>query len=232
MPPQFRYAIYFAPSGSLWRRGAEWLGRDAESGKIYDEPPEGLAAKFWATSTAAPRGYGFHGTLKPPFRLVPSTPPPDLFERVRAFARTQAPFTLPTLGIETIGSFLALTPIQPCPQIRALADACVTALDAFRAPPSDAELARRRRASLTPRQEGHLVAWGYPHVLADYRFHITLTNAVSEADERQTLHDAARRHFPQASLEDQRVEGVAVFHQPGPDQAFSLVARFPFGPQE
>ena len=35
-------------------------------------------------------------------------------------------------------------------------------LDAFRAPPSEAEVARRRAAGLTPAQDAHLLRWGYP----------------------------------------------------------------------
>ena len=41
-------------------------------------------------------------------------------------------------------------------------------LDAFRAPPDDAELARRRKAGLTERQDALLMQWGYPYVFEEF----------------------------------------------------------------
>src|SRR6185437_15074984 len=49
----------------------------------------------------------------------------------------------PTLAVADIHGFLALRETAPCPALQAFADACVEQLDGFRAPPSDAELARR-----------------------------------------------------------------------------------------
>ena len=68
---------------------------------------------------------------------------------------------------------------EPSAALQALADACVEQLDRFRAPPSDAELARRRRASLTPRQDAMLVRWGYPYVFDTWFFHMTLTRRLT-----------------------------------------------------
>jgi hypothetical protein len=59
--------------------------------------------------------------------------------------------------------------------LRRVAEACVRDLDGFRAPASDAELARRRKAGLSPRQDALLIRWGYPYVFEEFRFHLTLT---------------------------------------------------------
>ena len=67
-----RQAIYFAPpAGSpLARFGAAWLGWDPEAGaEVEGLPVAGLPLPREAL-VAAPRRYGFHATLKPPFRLA------------------------------------------------------------------------------------------------------------------------------------------------------------------
>ena len=42
-----------------------------------------------------------------------------------------------------------------------------------------AELARRRAGGLTPRQDELLQRWGYPFVLEEFRFHMSLTGPLS-----------------------------------------------------
>ena len=66
-----RYALSFAPPGGLWRLGSEWLGRCAVTGQPAQPPRiDALTAEELRTLTAAPRRYGFHATLKAPFRLA------------------------------------------------------------------------------------------------------------------------------------------------------------------
>ena len=76
-----RYALYFAPAaGSAWDRfGASWLGRSAHTGVSLAQPEiRGLDAARFRALTGAPRRYGFHATLKPPFRLAAGCTPDDL----------------------------------------------------------------------------------------------------------------------------------------------------------
>ena len=56
-----------------------------------------------------------------------------------------------------------------------LAAKWVRDLDGFRAAPSEAELARRRASGLNAAQEENLMRWGYPNVMDEFRFHITLS---------------------------------------------------------
>ena len=68
-----RYALYFAPTPdtALARLGARWLGRDARTGETLEQPAiAGIDARAFAAMTAEPARYGFHATLKPPFRLA------------------------------------------------------------------------------------------------------------------------------------------------------------------
>ena len=103
-----------------------------------------------AEVTAEPRLYGFHATLKPPMRLADRPARGTMWSRAAAaLADRIAPFDLPPLAVQDLFGFLALRETAPSAPLQALADACVEHLDPFRAPPSEAELARRRRANLT-----------------------------------------------------------------------------------
>ena len=46
----------------------------------------------------------------------------------------------------------------------------------------DGEVAKRRAAGLSPEQDTNLVEWGYPYVLDQFRFHITLTGKLPKGD--------------------------------------------------
>src|SRR5262249_12768926 len=76
-----RYAIYFVPpaDSALYRSGAGFLGYDCYPGKRLRQPQDtGLTASEWAQLTREPRRYGFHATLKAPFRLLPPFTEMDL----------------------------------------------------------------------------------------------------------------------------------------------------------
>lgn len=173
-----RYAVFWAPpSGSaLAAFGAGWLGRDAENGRTAPHP--GVPGIPVAEITDTPRRYGFHGTLKPPFRLAGGTDAAGLDRALAALAEEVAAFEAPPLCPARIGRFVALCPSVGSGALDRLAARCVTELDGFRAPPGDAELARRRSVGLTHCQEALLSRWGYPYVLDEFRFHLTLTGAL------------------------------------------------------
>jgi hypothetical protein len=170
-----RQAIYFAPpaGSALARFGAGWLGWDAEAGVAVDGP----AVAGRAALVAAPRRYGFHATLKPPFRLAEGAA--GLDAAVAALAAGFGRFEV-RLRLGWLGGFLALLPEGEAAEVAALAAACVTRLDRFRAPPGAAELARRG-AGLDAGEAANLARWGYPWVLERFRFHLTLTGVVPES---------------------------------------------------
>ena len=177
-----RYAIYFAPPhGADWSQfGASWLGWDMEVGADVAHPEiEGLDV---AAITATPRKYGLHATMKPPMRLAEGYCQADLEAACTALAATQAPVALDGLQLARLGRFLALRPLGDESALNALAAACVRDLDAFRAPAPEAELARRRANGLSPEQDQNLVTWGYPYVLDQFRFHITLTGKLPKPE--------------------------------------------------
>lgn len=185
-----RFAVYYAPErGAFSRFAAEWLGWCPTSGTAKPHPEvHGLPTPV-AEITETPRKYGFHGTLKPPFRLADGADQSGLERALAALAARLAPVRMEGLALSQIGSFVALMPEGDVSGLSALAAACVTDLDSFRAPAPEAELARRRAAGLSERQERYLKDWGYPYVLEEFKFHLTLSGRLSEADAQQ-LHAA------------------------------------------
>lgn len=228
-----RYAIFFAPDAgsAFWRFGASWLGRDVETGQTLDRPAlnDAWSALELDALTASPRLYGFHGTLKPPFRLAPDCSIDALLDAVEAFAHTQAPFACPDIEVAALGHFIAFRPRTPFPALNALAAECVRTFDPFRAALNPSELAKRRKAGLTDRQEQRLQRWGYPYVFDEFRFHMTLTGAIEDAAMRNRLTAQLRAAAEAAGATGaMQVNEIAVYEQPEAGAPFRLLRRVPF----
>ncbi|WP_370399680.1 DUF1045 domain-containing protein [Sulfitobacter sp. JB4-11] len=174
-----RYAIYFTPQGDLAGLGANWLGWDIAQGCAVPYP--NIAGLDIAALTETPRKYGLHGTIKPPFKLAPGTTVDALMAETEVLCTTLVPVTLDGLELAALGRFIALIPVGDQSALARMAATVVRTLDPFRATPSEAELAHRRRANLSPAQNAHLARWGYPYVLDQFRFHITLTSKLPKA---------------------------------------------------
>lgn len=174
-----RYAVYWRPEpGAFADFGAAWLGWNPATG--ITPSALDIAGLNRATLTSTPRKYGFHGTIKPPFRLTRGAQPAQIIAELDALAQTMTPVALDGLHLTQIGSFLALTPLGDQTVLGHLAAQVVKGLDHFRAPPSETELTRRRAAGLTASQEAHLMRWGYPYVMDEFRFHLTLTGKLDD----------------------------------------------------
>jgi putative phosphonate metabolism protein len=174
-----RYAVYYTPPpGALADFGAGWLGWDVARGTRASRTVEVEGAE---EITATPRRYGFHATLKPPFRLAEGRTVAELEAAVAEVAAATTPIRGARLHLQRLGAFLALVPATDHAPFSRLADAMVRDLEAFRMPPSEAEIKRRRAAGLTPAQDAHLLRWGYPYVFEEFRFHMTLTGKLDPA---------------------------------------------------
>jgi len=147
-----------------------------------------------------------------------------VLEAATELADRIAPFDVPPLSVQDLFGFLALRETVPCPALQALADACVERLDPLRAPSSAAELARRRRANLTARQDANLVRWGYPYVFETWFFHMTLTRRLTP-DEKRVYQPAAEAYFAGAIAMKRRVADICLFVQPGPGENFIIEQR-------
>lgn len=224
-----RYAIYYAPPAEtpLWRKASAWLGRDAYTGEAHARPKlAGLDGLDLDALTADPRGYGFHATLKAPFELAADATETELLSAAERFAAQRSAFEA-AIAPAALGRFLAFRLEAPTPQMDDLHAACVRAFDPFRAALSGHDLARRRKAALTPEQDARLVEWGYPYVFEDFRFHMTLTAGVPDEALRTEVLAALREHFA-AETGLHRFDGIAVFKQADRTQPFDILQRFAF----
>ena len=227
-----RYALYYAPRAEepLAVAASRWLGRNADTGQVRDlVPVSGVSDERLSAIVADPRLYGFHGTLKPPIVLAEGATEPDLVEAAGTFAATEHPIDVPALVLAELHDFLALVPAERCPALQDFSDRCVVEFDEFRRPADEAELARRRAAGLTQRQEDLLLRWGYPYVLEQGRFHLTLTGQQKEPRERALLLDALRTRFMAFIDRPLAVRDLCVFRQPAPGRPFTVLARFRLG---
>ena len=217
-----RIAIYYAPSPNdpLSAASTIWLGRDPITDAQVPQPDIPNIAEI----TSDARLYGFHATLKPPMR--PNASWDIVLDAAATMARTLKPFDLPPLAVMDLHGFLALRETQPSSELQQLADACVEQLDRFRTPPSAEELARRRRAPLTPEQDALLVRWGYPYVFEAWFFHMTLTRRLS-AEEKALYRPQAEVHFAEATAHPRRVTDICLFAQAAPGAAFTIAERLP-----
>jgi putative phosphonate metabolism protein len=227
-----RYAIYAVPPlGSPLKRLADaWLGRDPDAREPVPQPiVEGLPPERLHDMTAAPRQYGFHGTLKAPFALARGAEAGALRDDLEAFAAARRPFAA-RLEVGVIDGFIALVPAGggSSPELDELAAACVREFDRYRAPLAEEERSRRNPDRLSEREREHLERWGYPHVLDLFRFHMTLTERL-EDPELGRVRLLLERAFAPVLAEPVPFRDVALFAQTHRIAPFNVAARFPFG---
>jgi putative phosphonate metabolism protein len=224
-----RYAIYFipAPDTPLYQAGAALLGYDVYSGKRLPFPGD-LATVHddWSALTSEPRTYGFHATLKAPFRLAPGRRAEELTAQLAAFAAAAREPVAVVPAVRTISSFAALVPGEPSPALDRLAADCVRAFDGFRAPLSDDERRKRLAAPLTDRHKKNLERWGYPYVFADFRFHMTLTGRIAPA-RQETVLASLRQSLGAIEGRPLAVDRVALLCQPDENIPFHLITSAP-----
>jgi len=222
-PP--RYAIYYAPEpgSQLDRFGTQCLGYDAHSGEELPFPAD-LTESLpdWREVSGEPRKYGFHATLKAPFFLASGTTEAALIEACEGFARTPRPIPLIRPVVDSIGGFIAVVPTEPVAELTRLAADCVRDFDAYRAPLSDADRARRQPAALTPRQRDYLDRWGYPYVMEEFRFHMTLTGRLT-AGRREIVLTMLGNSFSGLGLKQLAIDRIAVFRQDNPAARFRVI---------
>lgn len=224
-----RLAIYYSPDpqSPLARAAAGWLGRDIGEAVLPRPVVPGLAEARLIEIIDAPFHYAFHGTIKPPFRLVPGVTVEEVAKRLKDFAAGRKPCILPPLELSCMHDFFCLRPSQPCPQLNTLAAQAVQCFDDFRQRPSPEELAKRRKAGLTPQQENMLLTWGYPYVMDEFRFHLTLTGKVRDEREKEILRRELHKRFPERILHDLPFAGLSLFLETG-GTPMRFVDFFPF----
>jgi putative phosphonate metabolism protein len=219
-----RAAIYFTPASGtqLAQAAARWLGRDPFTGAPTREADARIDA-----IVGDPARYGFHATLKAPFRLAEGRTLAELDGALDAFASARQGFVLPALALARLGQFFALVPERTNPAVQALEGDVLRHFEPFRAALTEAEVEKRRPHRLTPRQRELLGRWGYPHVLDEFRFHMTLTGPVAFA-EFPWVEAMLSARFASFIGKPLAVEALALFVEPESGAPFAVRSTHPF----
>ena len=181
-----RVAIYFLPkkNSSLENFGKNLLGRDINKKKkisltrrqkyfinrgftYFDE----LKDYF-----EQPAKYGFHATLKAPFRLKRNVKTKNFYDVISHIAAQHSRFKIKGLKIVYSKKFTFITSRKPNKLLINLENDLVKHLDTFRAELNKTEIKKRIPDSLTFKQNKYLKEWGYPFVFDQFKFHMTLMN--------------------------------------------------------
>src|SRR5258708_1916824 len=120
---------------------------------------------------------------------------------------------------------MAVVSAVPWSELIGLAADCVSEFDSFRAPLTSEDRARRNPTDLTPKQCEHLDRWGYPYVMEDFRFHMTLTGRL-DAKRREPVLAMLRNRFAAIGLETISIDRIAVFRQETQDSRFRIVGHW------
>lgn len=232
MAPFPRYAIYHAAArgSALDRFGAHLLGYDAWSGQDLAFPASiAQAVPDWRDLTHDPRKYGFHATLKPPMALADRKTEAELLGACKSFAET--PRTVPVISpvVDSISGFIAVVPAEPSAELEQFAADCVSAFEPFRAALRPEERARRNPSKLTARQCEYLDRYGYPYVMEEFRFHMTLTGRLG-SDRRDSVLVMLRQYFATIELERLAVDGIALFRQKEAASRFQIIGHWQLRP--
>lgn len=223
-----RYAIYFAAGAdnALSRFGAELLGYDAYTGDELPFPGDALRiAPDWRDVSSDPRKYGFHGTLKAPMALASGKTEAELVEACATFAGRARPIPMIRPVVDSISGFIAVIPAEPAAELQQLAADCVRDFDSFRPPLTAEDRARRKPEKLTERQREYLDRWGYPYVMEEFRFHMTLTGRL-DAERRGPIVEMLRGRFAALKLKTLTIDRIALFKQDDAKARFHIIGEW------
>jgi hypothetical protein len=217
-----RYAVFYAPRpGPFADHASAWLGWDAFVGQPLAQP-DLPGIPFPAILTAEARRYGFHGTLRAPFRLGDGVTRETVTATVSALAARLPPVICEGLVLEDLQGFLAFTPAGCEAALLDLGATIVEGTNGLRADLTAAEIARRRPETLSARQRDLLQHWGYPYVMEEFRFHLTLTDRLPDPG---SVMEILEKHFAPVLPRPFVIEDLCLF---GEDAAgrFHLLHRY------
>ncbi len=225
-----RYAIYYVPPESdyLTRFVASWFGWDVYKSINVEYPVLSNLNYDIKEITSTPSKYGLHATLKAPFCLAPDRTIDELRLSLLVLSHSIKQFEIPSICLRIISGFIAIVPTIQNESVNNLAKKCVEELDCFRQAKPLNNLNARRAAGLSDSEERNLLKWGYPYVLDDFRFHLTLTNKLSSK--------ALKNVFPVLSSELQPVLNgplvigkICLLGESNINEKFEVIEEFSFG---
>jgi hypothetical protein len=80
---------------------------------------------------------------------------------------------------------------------------------------------------MTPRQRELFLSWGYPYVLEDFRFHLTLGDPLVGLEERDGRPGELKRLLEGGPLESLTIDRLTLLRQEDLDQPFEPASVIP-----
>ncbi len=222
-----RYAIYYIPDNcsELSHFGRSWFGYDPDAGNCKREY-YGLDTSLVERITYKPARYGLHATLKAPFNLKLGYDVESLLSTLEGFAKNRKAFEIDSLKYGLHGGCLSLTVDEGEHKINQFASQCVLGFEDFRAPLSMKERTRRLEEKLSLHQRLMLEELGYPYVLSEFRFHITLSSRLSD-QEYDSVIRALIPTLESICMKPLKINQVSLLGDPGNEKPFELIKSFP-----
>jgi len=127
--------------------------------------------------------------------------------------------------VDTISGFIAVIPAEPVDALQQLAADCAREFDSFRAALTAEDRARRKPEKLSERQRDYLDRWGYPYVMEEFRFHMTLTGRL-DAERRGPILEMLQTRFASLRLDTLAIDRLALFKQDETKARFRIIAEW------
>jgi hypothetical protein len=205
-----RLAIYYAPArhSPLDILATRWLGRPELAGL-----------------TVSARRYGFHATIKAPMALKTGVKEAEIAAELKNWCAKEGPVSVGRIEVRLIDGFLALVPAVQAEDLTNFAGQVVEMFDRFRAPLDARERAKRLSAPLTDRQIKLVDRYGYPYVMEQFLFHMTLTDRLPPAQSAKLLAEA-RIFFAEVLATPLVIDRLVLFHERQAGGQFMRGAEF------
>ena len=149
-------------------------------------------------------------------------------QALRVFAARTEAITVPDMMLGNIDGFFALITGAPNHALNAFAASVVTEFEPYRAPLTEADIARRNPDRLAPAHLDNLHKWGYPYVFDDFTFHMTLTNRIPETD-RDAVASSLELAIAPALSNPFAIDTIALFTQAAPEAPFLVHTHLKLG---
>lgn len=224
-----RFAVFYAPRSGAFSDAADaWLGRNCVTGFSVAQPALKNTSDLLFDLTTKPRKYGFHGTLRAPFRPGPGQDEASISSAVCELAKRLAPAKCDGLSVgNPYGFGVALIPLGDQSEIIELAKNIVEETDCLRAQLTEEEILQREQSeNLNEQQRIYLHRWGYPTVMDELSFQLTLSNRVTP-QQQLVLEAAIAEHFEGLLPSPFLIEDLCLFGEDAKSGMLILLKRYP-----
>jgi len=223
--PFTRYAIYWVPEpqSALAAFGEKWF---AQADEDAPENISGLPPGLIKRATKSPARYGLHATLKAPFRLREDMTVEALQKSLDAFCAIRRRVRGGGLRLAKFQGYLGLVLKDRTAEADWLAAQCVTLFGHFRAPLS-AEDREKRPSNMPPLEAAYFEAFGYPYVLSEFEFHLSLAGPLRAGDIEE-VESVLQPLLTDEMLKPITLESIALLGEEKDGGQFQLLSRHYF----